>query len=583
VLGVKTSNGLWQMGAYSNDTLYLGYMAGAFGGHSVNSFDKSISISTTTVQVGDSGTMNLIVNGSIGVGTAPSTGYAIDADGKIRASSFEGNLSGTATSLAANGSNCAAGSYPLGVDASGNAEGCTVAATGGLSGSGAANYVARWTGTSALSIGALYDNGTNVSIGTTAPGAKLDVQGKIRISNNGDNVYSSYSGGLNYELIGTYAGWNASTVYLAGYNASNGGSATAIAFGGSGKERLYTNLTTGNVGIGTTTPSTKLYVSGGDIYSSNSIMAGGDIYSNGSYYYGKDNNVVMEYDDGWLRLNPNGDFYSGIYAAGSIVRTDGELQVGGDGSTFRVINGGNVGIGTTAPRTKLEVNGTINTTNAGGNTTGELNVGPNGLYSWNGSTRYIRFNTAGSVNDLKSYGADLVINYDSGKNVQIGPGYNKPSKLSVVGNLAVGDATFVNTAAPTSGLSVQGNTGIGTASPTSKLEVVGDAKATSFTYSSDRNLKTNIKTVNNALSKIQKLRGVTFNWKKDGSKSVGLIAQEVEQVFPELVSGTEGNKGVEYGNLVGPLIEAVKEQQKEIDKLQYRISVLEKTSVKKTK
>jgi|GEM_PF-1833473 len=90
----------------------------------------------------------------------------------------------------------------------------------------------------------------------------------------------------------------------------------------------------------------------------------------------------------------------------------------------------------------------------------------------------------------------------------------------------------------------------------------------SFIYSSDRNLKKNIETIQNPLEKILKLRGVTFDWKKDNSHSVGLIAQEVEQVFPELVATTtSGYKGISYGNLVAPLIEAVKAQQKEIEEL----------------
>ena len=72
-----------------------------------------------------------------------------------------------------------------------------------------------------------------------------------------------------------------------------------------------------------------------------------------------------------------------------------------------------------------------------------------------------------------------------------------------------------------------------------------------------------------------KLRGVTFDWQETGSSSVGLIAQEVEKVFPELVAGEEGNKSVAYGNLVAPLIEAVKAQQVEIEMLRARIYKLE--------
>ena len=122
-----------------------------------------------------------------------------------------------------------------------------------------------------------------------------------------------------------------------------------------------------------------------------------------------------------------------------------------------------------------------------------------------------------------------------------------------------------------------GNVGIGTSSPSQKLHVSGNILATyiygtAFYYSSDRNLKTNIQPISNALDKVQQLQGVTFDWKEDGSSSVGLIAQDVEEVFPELVhTDEEGVKSVEYANLVAVLIEAVKEQQKEIDELKAQL------------
>ena len=88
------------------------------------------------------------------------------------------------------------------------------------------------------------------------------------------------------------------------------------------------------------------------------------------------------------------------------------------------------------------------------------------------------------------------------------------------------------------------------------------------------NLKTNIQTVENALEIVDNLRGVSFEWKENGKKSYGVIAQELEKVAPELVMTDEkedGIKSVAYGNLVGYLIEAVKEQQKQIDELKAKI------------
>lgn len=104
----------------------------------------------------------------------------------------------------------------------------------------------------------------------------------------------------------------------------------------------------------------------------------------------------------------------------------------------------------------------------------------------------------------------------------------------------------------------------------------GSVKAVSFLYSSDFRLKENIVTIEDPLEKILQLRGVKFDWKKDNKTSYGFVAQEAEKVLPELVSENgEGYKAVEYGNIVSVLVEAVKEQQAQIDFLESRISELE--------
>jgi hypothetical protein len=86
------------------------------------------------------------------------------------------------------------------------------------------------------------------------------------------------------------------------------------------------------------------------------------------------------------------------------------------------------------------------------------------------------------------------------------------------------------------------------------------------TANSDEKLKENIYTIENALEKVKNLRGVEYDRKDSGEHQIGVIAQEVERIIPEVVYGDE-TKSVAYGNLVGLLIEAIKEQQKEIDEL----------------
>jgi len=78
---------------------------------------------------------------------------------------------------------------------------------------------------------------------------------------------------------------------------------------------------------------------------------------------------------------------------------------------------------------------------------------------------------------------------------------------------------------------------------------------------SDLNFKKNIQTIDNALEKIEKLRGVYFNYKnKDDKRQIGMIAQEVETIVPEVIYETnEETKAIAYNNLIGLLIEGMKE------------------------
>ena len=97
-----------------------------------------------------------------------------------------------------------------------------------------------------------------------------------------------------------------------------------------------------------------------------------------------------------------------------------------------------------------------------------------------------------------------------------------------------------------------------------------DAYGSDFIIRSDSRLKENIVTVDSALDKVMKMRGVYFNKSDDPTRRIGVIAQEVEQVLPEVVhtdDTPEQMKAVSYANIVGLLIEAVKEQQEMIKKL----------------
>jgi Chaperone of endosialidase len=126
-----------------------------------------------------------------------------------------------------------------------------------------------------------------------------------------------------------------------------------------------------------------------------------------------------------------------------------------------------------------------------------------------------------------------------------------------------------------------GNVGIGTSNPSQKLHVIGNILATGTITPSDSRYKKNIQPLKNALHKVQQLNAVTYimnqqafpEWQFDNLLQYGLIAQEVEKVFPEMVKtiDNKGYKGVDYVKLIPVLIEAIKDQQKQIDELKILI------------
>lgn len=112
----------------------------------------------------------------------------------------------------------------------------------------------------------------------------------------------------------------------------------------------------------------------------------------------------------------------------------------------------------------------------------------------------------------------------------------------------------------------------------SNLNATFTVTAADINSTSDKNLKTNIKTVENSLETIQALRGVSFDWKNTGKSSYGVIAQELEKILPELVN-TGDQKSVNYNGLIGVLIEAVKELSNEVNDLKNFININSKSLV----
>jgi len=130
-------------------------------------------------------------------------------------------------------------------------------------------------------------------------------------------------------------------------------------------------------------------------------------------------------------------------------------------------------------------------------------------------------------------------------------------------------------------ISSAGNVGIGTTSPSTILAVVQtsatDPIADAWTVYSSRRWKENIQSLDGALEKVLRLRGVTFDWKADGKHDLGMIAEEVGKVLPELVAYEENGvdaKSLDYARLTAVLVEAVKAQQQQIEQLKQVVSKL---------
>ena len=120
--------------------------------------------------------------------------------------------------------------------------------------------------------------------------------------------------------------------------------------------------------------------------------------------------------------------------------------------------------------------------------------------------------------------------------------------------------------------SIQNDAGLVYNPSTNLLTCSGDVLS-----NSDAKLKENVTTIENGLEKVKNLRGVEFDYKANGTHSLGVIAQEVEAVLPELVAeDSQGTKSVAYQKLTAVLIEAVKEQQKQIEELKAKVDELSK-------
>ena len=523
----------------------------------------------------------------------------------------------------------------------------------GVDGTGTANYIPKWTDGDTIGNSVIYDDGTNVGIGTTSTSSFASNGNQLVVgsgsASQGITIYSNTTGTGNLLFAD---GTSGSDIYrgIIGYNHNND------------SFDIYTNAqlaatidSSGNVNIGTTTNQNysnlkTLSISGalGSVLDFQSAAVGSGNNRVGQIYGGDggflsfatgDNDAVLES----MRITSAGNV--GINTSSPVVKFNINTGVartldtktyttftqssdsddfrfglatalkGGTGFADRYVSleaigyqvsnntfsggyplainpiGGNVGIGTSSPSANLQIG------------------------DYTGASRQIALasSTTGFCDILFGDGAASnssyrgVVRYDhTGENMQFWTASTERMRIDSAGNVGI------NTSSPaalqeifltTAGKALRLNTNFANGNPVDlnpyvtglnnggfeirindapklviwtndDLHVDGDVIAYSTTIS-DQRLKDDVQTIDNALDKVSNLRGVSYTWNngnRKGQKDLGLIAQEVEKVLPELVREKEmpmidggTYKTVDYEKIVGVLIEAVKELKAEIE------------------
>jgi hypothetical protein len=232
-----------------------------------------------------------------------------------------------------------------------------------------------------------------------------------------------------------------------------------------------------------------------------------------------------------------------------------EIRTGNDVFHSRFTHNGLLGIGTTSPSEKLEVAGNI-------------------ILDASSARLKLKGGTSGT-----NSGIDWTFNTESTQYARIDLDYNSRSSVGLL--IDSGYPITMDYSASYWRVRQNGTEQMRLTTG-ADLHVDGDVVAYSTTIS-DKRLKDNVQTIDNALETIEKLRGVSYVWnngKRKNQKDIGLIAQEVEKVIPEIVHDKkmpliddEVYKTIDYEKLVGVLIESVKELSAEVKELRSQINI----------
>jgi len=518
----------------------------------------------------------------------------------------------------------------------------------------------------------------NVGIGTTSPQAKLHIGASL--NSMPANTSIAMNGGTTLRFTGGGDGNSDYGAYIAGVTV---GSIRTLQLGSRNlsTDELAMTLSQGKVGIGTTSPDEMLHIensSGANIIlNSNTGAVNNGIYMseglsstptiNGAYFYYDSSANAVKLDTGTsslstkltvlrdsgnvgigttgigvndrliIKTSVDNDVAQGLVVQRSINTDEGYINYNGGGFQFRATDGdpiilgqlsnervridstGNVGIGTTSPSYKLDINGgTARITYAGysgyeyHNTAGtwEVYIGTEnntgnarynsrqGDHSWYAnSTATMKLTSAGNLGigttaPTSASGTTLAIYNGSGqarlalKNFVTGDTSTDGFQLAIDGDgVAIieqrenNHLSFSTNATARMRLTDDGNLIIGTITNAGYLlDVNGTARVVTLIETSALKYKTNIQPLGSQLSKVLQLQPVTFDWidKPNPKPNIGLIADEVDKIYPEFVSKTENGdiEGIEYSKLTAVLIQSIKELNEIIANQQTQINTL---------
>jgi hypothetical protein len=405
--------------------------------------------------------------------------------------------------------------------------------------------------------------GGNLGIGESNPAAPLEVAAS---NNNGPTILAGRKSG-NPNIRASTDGTG--HLIMDSRDESNG-DATYVSLNHYYSGDVVLGNGGGNAGIGSKTPGERLEVDGNIM-----MKDGGDAY--------------LKNDDGYVGIRPNAathglilrDHEAGKSSTWTGLRTVSDGGSGQDRLEFAVNNSGdygnslvvtdnnNVGVGTDAPQEELH-------------TTGDLRVGSSVINSGTDELKLMRDVNAANDNDYEWVGfysgtnREGIILYDG----QWSGGNNIQDEFSLTAES--GNKLTLNTDGNDVALMPDGSgkVGVNKLNPQVMLHVNGRMRTNGINETSDRRLKRGIQTVDNAIGTVMQLRGVRYRWRRDEFPNMrlnkgpqyGLIAQEVEKVLPELVhEDGEGYKAVESTQLLGVMVEAMKDQQRTIQRLRSRV------------